>query len=541
MSPRSLKVLVPVALLALLALVHVERGRSVRPSPWHDEMLRAAATSAAAARHLKRQRLERGVFVDPVNDPTESALIGQEYTQITTDRGYLEAKLASLDPNFAAVVVDMAHEIGLRAGDCVAVAVTGSFPALNLSTLAALETLGARPALISSVGASNYGATDPYFTWLDMEREVASRGILATRSLAASLGGGLDAGRGLSPRGRELLRTAIRRNGVDLLSAPRLEDAIRERMALYARACAPQPVAAYVNVGGGVASLGHSLNSGLIESGASLRLPRRNFPARGALLRFAEEDVPIIHLAGVRRLRDRYGLAGEFDAVPAPGRGAVYGEVRYSLLRTSLLTALLAATLFALFAHDRRVHRLGGAEPDAAPPAPATTAKATVASLFALLLLAAAPAARAQQTVRQWVSLTPLESPELVELVSRENLVDYWRNRPGEPFSLEVIGPTDLRIFTRVECTPEMRGRIHYRLQVRNEASVINTFQLSSRRSEVTSYRALDTLVPGRAAEIVIPVPAGRHRYQIVPMDPDKSTLLARFMLPREDLALTAE
>ncbi|MEM7352814.1 MAG: hypothetical protein AAF657_18610 [Acidobacteriota bacterium] len=142
---------------------------------------------------------------------------------------------------------------------------------------------------------------------------------------------------------------------------------------------------------------------------------------------------------------------------------------------------------------------------------------------------------------RSWVALTPLGDPERVELVVREAFVPYYRNRPGTPFDVEVIGPTELRIFTRIESTPEMRGRIHYRLQVREGEQVINTFQLSSRRSEVATYSDLDTLVPGRAAEVVIPIPRGRHRLQIAPMDPDKSTLLARFMLPKEDLALTAE
>ena len=142
---------------------------------------------------------------------------------------------------------------------------------------------------------------------------------------------------------------------------------------------------------------------------------------------------------------------------------------------------------------------------------------------------------------RSWVAVSPLESPELVELVVREGLVAYHRNPPGEPFHVEVIGPTELRIFTRTENSPEMRGRIHYRLQVREGETVINTFQLSSRRSEITTYLSDDTLVPGRAAEIVIPIPAGAHRLQILPLDPDKSTLLARFMLPREDLGLTVE
>ncbi len=365
LSPRSNRVLLGLAALALLALIYVERGRGVVPSPWHDEMLRASEISAQAARHLKHRRLERGVFVDPVNDPAETALIGQEYTQITTDRGYLEAKLVSTNPNFAAVVVDMLHELEIERGDCLAVAMTGSFPALNLSALAALEAFGARPALISSVGASNFGATDPYFTWLDMEREVNQQGILATRSIAASMGGGQDTGRGLSPKGRELLRSAIERNGVLPLDAPRLEDAVRQRIELYREACRPQPVAGYLNVGGGIASLGHSLNSQLIPSGASARIPHRNYPARGALLRFAEQGLPVIHLASIRRLRDSYGLDSVGDEVPPPGRGAVYGEVRYSMPRTFVVTVLIASALIALFVVDRRVHRLAGPDEEA--------------------------------------------------------------------------------------------------------------------------------------------------------------------------------
>ena len=142
---------------------------------------------------------------------------------------------------------------------------------------------------------------------------------------------------------------------------------------------------------------------------------------------------------------------------------------------------------------------------------------------------------------RSWVALEPLGDPVLVELVIRETFVTYYRNAPGRPFELDVIGPTELRVFTRVENTPEMRGRIHYRLQVREDERVINTFQLSSRRSQVALYSDNDELVPGRASEIVIPVPEGRHRLQILPLDPNKSSLLARFMLPAEDLKLTVK
>ncbi|MEM8933533.1 MAG: hypothetical protein AAGE94_20250, partial [Acidobacteriota bacterium] len=69
LSPRSHRVLVPLALFTLVLAFWVERSLHVVRSPIYDEMVRAAEASARGAAHLKAHRLERGVFVDLVNDP----------------------------------------------------------------------------------------------------------------------------------------------------------------------------------------------------------------------------------------------------------------------------------------------------------------------------------------------------------------------------------------------------------------------------------------------------------------------------------------
>ncbi len=56
--------------------------------------------------------MENGVFIDVINDPNQTALIGQEYTLVTTDRGYIEAKLSTTNPNFAAVIVQLLKDAG---------------------------------------------------------------------------------------------------------------------------------------------------------------------------------------------------------------------------------------------------------------------------------------------------------------------------------------------------------------------------------------------------------------------------------------------
>ena len=54
--------------------------------------------------------------------------------------------------------------------------------------------------------------------------------MLQSKSVAASIGGGFDIGRGLSPEGRELIVEAIKRNDVEFINEKHLENSIARRM-----------------------------------------------------------------------------------------------------------------------------------------------------------------------------------------------------------------------------------------------------------------------------------------------------------------------
>ena len=132
------------SLLALMAFLAVEYGKEDVKLKFYDQKIEAARLASEAANYMKESRMRKSVFVDVVNDPNETALIGQDITPITTDRGYIEAKLTSTNPNFAAVVIDMLKESELEKNDVVAVAFTGSFPGLNVAVHSALQTLKLR-------------------------------------------------------------------------------------------------------------------------------------------------------------------------------------------------------------------------------------------------------------------------------------------------------------------------------------------------------------------------------------------------------------
>lgn len=348
-----------IALLALFALIAVENSRKEVKEEWYKEKLAAARLSQQAQAFLKELRLESGIVTENVNDPNQTALIGQEYTQITTDRGYIDAKLSSLNPNLAAVVVQYLKDAGLKKNDRVAIAFTGSFPALNISVLAAVEVLKIRPVIISSVGSSNYGANDPYFTWLDMETALFDAGIFSHKSAAASIGGGADAGRGLSPEGRNLILKAIERNKVNLIHEETLEKSIEKRMLIFRKTEKGKQVKTYINVGGGVASLGHTVNAELIPTGLNMDIPDMNYPVRGVIVQMGQLKIPVIQLVNIKEILAEFGLPYSPVPLPGPGNGGVFVSEKYDLLVTSIATFVLVLVVVLIYIAEKKAHRLG--------------------------------------------------------------------------------------------------------------------------------------------------------------------------------------
>lgn len=139
---------------------------------------------------------------------------------------------------------------------------------------------------------------------------------------------------------------------------------------------------------------------------------------------------------------------------------------------------------------------------------------------------------------QEWISYSPLRPSEPVELISRESSVLYYRFSKEKPVRVELTGPTEIRILTRAENHYKMRGKINYRIQVKENDMVLNTYQLSSERSDVTSYKDDRTLVPGKACEFVIMVPKGKHLYEVLVLEDDQSTVLCRLLIPKEAVKL---
>jgi poly-gamma-glutamate system protein len=291
---------------------------------------------------IRDERLRRGHRFIRHLDPGQTGLVGEAMSLATSLPADLESKRTSINPNFAAAIVDMFQRAGVRPGDQVAIGCTGSFPAFNVAVAAAVETMRLRPIIIHSVSASQYGANHPDFLWLDMERVLYDSGLISFRSAAATLGGHGDRAVGTSAEARAVLAGAIERNGVEPLPVTRLAGSIDARMRFYREAAQGQPIKAYVNVGGGAASIRGSQGKTVFRAGL-------NDPAAAAAdvdcvaSRFAARGVPVIHLADAAGLAREYGLPIAPASLPVVEAHCVVrsGEANRLLAGTVLFVVLL--------------------------------------------------------------------------------------------------------------------------------------------------------------------------------------------------------
>ncbi len=358
-----------IAMLSLSGLFSVEYFRIERRTPYYREKVEASRLALLAMETIRSERIKRGFTIDEQNDPTGSGLIGAFTSPVTSDRGNLQSKQTSINPNCAAVVVELLKRAKVRQGDPVAVSFSGSFPALNISVLAALKVLDCKPTIITSASASQWGANNPDFLWIDMEHLLYNEGLSPFRTAVASMGGRNDQGEEMTPEGRELITETLKRNDVPLLLSRDIKSDIDERMAIYFKKAPPK---AYINVGGGIVSAGVRAFKLSVRPGLLRKDAIANTSSDSVIRRFLQEDIPVVHLGNIRQLAKQYGLPIAPTTMPRIGVGSPYYHKTYSLWLTG---AFLVAIILALYVFSRsdwgfRLLQTTAHREEAGPPEP---------------------------------------------------------------------------------------------------------------------------------------------------------------------------
>ena len=273
-------------------------------------------------------------------DPFDTRLVflNTETSPLLTDIGKYEAKSTVLKPNFSALIIDQFSKSGLNKGDTIAVSMTGSMPGANIAVLMACEAMELEYILISSLGASSWGATDMNLSWPKMEKILYDNNLISKVSDKFTYGGGADyLKRGTRYRkiyGGESKRVSIDSLMISLYPNKTMDDlfilyglsndevlndstgtilktSINQRISFYEKSCPDGSLScfdAYVNVGGGVASFGYKGknklkdNFGYVKASDVLDvLP--SFEKRNSVMaKFAESNIPLINITEIEKL-----------------------------------------------------------------------------------------------------------------------------------------------------------------------------------------------------------------------------------------------
>lgn len=330
-----------VALAAFSSLVYYAAPRigPTSEAVAHAQKVEATQTMIAAENAILDADRERSEDSGLSEDPKIAAMIGLPTSPITTDAGSLRAKVTSTNPNFAALVVDKLYKAGVRRGDVVAISYTGSFPALDIAAVSAVESLGAEPIIVSSVGASTWGANDPEFTILDMESLLEIKGIIHHKSLAASVGGDFRV-HPLQPDGRKLALTAMERNDVLFLNASKLQDSIQQRLSIYDQAATGRPIKAFINVGGGLVSVGRKPKPEF-NPGLTVGPERGDIEGEGLVYYMESRNVPVVSLTDIVSLARHYRFAVNPAELPPLGEGTPWRNWTSLRIRAGIGAALV--------------------------------------------------------------------------------------------------------------------------------------------------------------------------------------------------------
>jgi poly-gamma-glutamate system protein len=335
-------------IILLVGFLIIEQTKFVQPISYYNEQIQAAQLMKICLETIKEERLKRNIPLDVGLDPNQTGIIGEEYTQLTTTLGNLEAKRTSTNPAFAALLVKYFKEANLKKGDVIAIGASGSFPGLILATLSAVKALELEPLLIYSIGSSEYGANIPEFTFVQMLDSLNEKNVIPYKLLAISMGGYLDQAEGMFyPDSREIIEKIAQDSGAYFINLDNIEENILQRMQLYKKTAGEQPIKAFVNIGGATPNYGNTNASITYPNGLVIDGPKiPDHPERGLTFEYQNLGIPIIHLLNIRDLAVKNGLPIDPMPLPEIGEGGVYRRIVYNKY---IIILLIAIEFFYLF------------------------------------------------------------------------------------------------------------------------------------------------------------------------------------------------
>ena len=330
-SNISVKYLVILLIIITIGIFFVEFSKKKVRTDYYDIQIETANIMSKSLQIIQQERESRGITISEKTDPNKTGIIGEEYTRLTTTLGNLSAKRTSTNPDFAALMVKYFKQAGLVRGDVIAIGSSGSFPGLIIATLSACKAMEITPLLIYSIGASEYGATIPGFTFIDMLETLNDKRIIPYQLLAVSMGGNFDQAEAmLYPDSQKIIRDIGQNSDAIFIDRDNLAENIQRRMELYKNTANNKSIKLFVNIGGASANYGNTTASITYPNGLIMNGPKiPDNPERGLIFEYQSLNIPVVHLLNIRDLALKNGIPVDPTPLPEIGQSEVFFALKY--------------------------------------------------------------------------------------------------------------------------------------------------------------------------------------------------------------------
>nr|MBC8478997.1 hypothetical protein [FCB group bacterium] len=135
---------------------------------------------------------------------------------------------------------------------------------------------------------------------------------------------------------------------------------------LYKQSAPGEAYSVFINVGGGAASIGPSVNARLLPSGVSVPQELNGLGSKSVIREFAKLDVPVIQILDIWELARDYDLPYAPIPMPEVGTGSLYSLLLYNrwINILTLIMAIGSVVAVGIYSHKEIKKQTDSYEPE---------------------------------------------------------------------------------------------------------------------------------------------------------------------------------
>ncbi|MBD3168650.1 MAG: hypothetical protein GF307_04150 [candidate division Zixibacteria bacterium] len=133
------------------------------------------------------------------------------------------------------------------------------------------------------------------------------------------------------------------------------------------------------------------------------------------------------------------------------------------------------------------------------------------------------------------VLIQPREYKEVLSTVISERLSKYYLAEKDKPVEIEVIGPTKLKGYARLNFDATMKGKEKYAFEIFEDQKFLKEIKGITTKSDY-HYRNKTDVIPSIAKIFYLDVPDGKHKYTFRITNGTRAGMSFKLLMPEKDL-----